>query len=355
MFAGEDLLWSEAREFSRAEAWIDLINLAAWKDRTMVESGVTVVLKRGDLLASERFLCQRWAWSRGRVQRFVSLLAAQSRVVVNRNHAAIHLGAIVSICNYDRFQLFQTGARSTIPTSDGPPTSHRQDQPRATDEPPTGPKRRNEKEMRRNEEAVVGGTRSAGADESPALLTFRCIKGKKSHGDTWDLTSAQLAEWEATYSDMDILGEARKARTWADAKGLKTSDGMPAFLVSWFNRGQNGGRYLRRAAARLEDAARAAEDEAWNSLPDAIGEDADMLREIQRELKARLEHEDYLTWFRPLRFGGREGSVFILAAPNSRFLATLQESYGAVLASAGEAVGVQIEIQLPAPAVGGVP
>jgi hypothetical protein len=74
-------------------------------------------------------------------------------------------------------------------------------------------------------------------DDSPALLTFETTGKVKS----WDLTEAQLAGWQADYPGLDLLSECRQARAWAMANGKKTAQGMPAYLVGWFNRSVRGG------------------------------------------------------------------------------------------------------------------
>jgi hypothetical protein len=74
----------------------------------------------------------------------------------------------------------------------------------------------------------------------PAVLTFPC-HGSPEH---WDLMQSQIDEWAKLYPTVDVLAESRKALAWAKANGLKTSKGMPKFLVGWFGRtnDRSGGR-----------------------------------------------------------------------------------------------------------------
>lgn len=72
----------------------------------------------------------------------------------------------------------------------------------------------------------------------PSLLVFNTTgKGPK----TWELTTALVDEWTQAYPGLDIVAECRKAKAWAEANGLKTSKGMPAYLVNWFNRSVSRG------------------------------------------------------------------------------------------------------------------
>lgn len=111
----DDPFWDERRQFSRAEAWIDLIQLASWRDRQQIVGATVVSLKRGELLASERFLSERWQWSRSKVRRFLDALVKMERIR-KTDHEADHLGCIVSICNYDIYQA--------NPEPNGPATDH---------------------------------------------------------------------------------------------------------------------------------------------------------------------------------------------------------------------------------------
>lgn len=73
----------------------------------------------------------------------------------------------------------------------------------------------------------------------PAVLVFPC-KGKAK---TWNLSKAQVAEWQKLYS-VDVLTEARLALAWAKAnpRKQKTARGMPSFLVTWLGKSQDNGR-----------------------------------------------------------------------------------------------------------------
>jgi hypothetical protein len=256
-FRPEDPFWGEPREFSRFEAWIDLIALAAWKPRTLLEKGLHVHLDRGQLLGSERFFEQRWGWSRGKVRRFLDLLASDAwrRIELKTDHSAAKLGAILTVVNYERYQASPASDEPLL----GPVTNHW----RTTDSTSDGPKRKKVEELKKNEKAVEDAPRPADADAPPpsTVLTFPCIPGKKSAGREWHLTREVLAEWQGTYPEMDVEAEARKALAYVKAGNSKTHDGMPAFLVRWFNRSQNGGRYVRRTNGGGVTSPRTAADE----------------------------------------------------------------------------------------------
>ena len=342
MFGGEDLFWSEPRLYSKAEAWIDLIALAGWRDRVKMVKDHAVSLKAGQLLASERFLCERWQWSRGKVRRFFELLAKLGRISLETDHEAAHVGAILSITNYSLYQASRTSDGTSFETTDEPLT----DQTRTTDGTTDGPKRKTEKKDKegvKNEEAggVATPPAPAGAPPDAALLTFRCIRGKKVQATAWNLTLDLLREWEDTYPDMDILAEAKKAKTWVDSHNLKTFDGMRAFLVGWFNRGQNSGRYERR---KVDAKVAPSPVDCWSAFIAEQEENPPVGREILREIKldvrSRMDREEYGTWVAPLRIWEVSGKSVALAVPNDRFMNTLQESFRNQFSATAQELGL---------------
>jgi len=70
------------------------------------------------------------------------------------------------------------------------------------------------------------------------------------HPGSWVLTEGQVAEWQATFTTVNVLNECRYAKAWIEANTTrrKTVRGMPSFLVRWLQRatdqrqGEGGGR-----------------------------------------------------------------------------------------------------------------
>ena len=54
--------WKEKRRFTKAEAMIDLMKEATFKQRTVQCGGYEIVLNPGELVASKRFFAKRWDW-----------------------------------------------------------------------------------------------------------------------------------------------------------------------------------------------------------------------------------------------------------------------------------------------------
>ena len=117
-------LWQEERSLSRFEAWVDLLQTAAWKDHERRIRGRVVTIPRGSLVASERFLMRRWGWgSVGKVRRFLDALVSDGRIERDTKTEQI------TITNYDTYQGTRSSdgaAAEQSRSSDGAVTEQRE-------------------------------------------------------------------------------------------------------------------------------------------------------------------------------------------------------------------------------------
>lgn len=102
--------------FTKAQAWIDLIMLANYKDAVIFVKGKDIQLKRGQLCWSEAGLSVRWKWGRPRVDKFLSYLQKVGQIVLQKSN----LTSCITIINYDRYQGDDTaddtgGITSVVP------------------------------------------------------------------------------------------------------------------------------------------------------------------------------------------------------------------------------------------------
>ncbi len=97
VFDGYDDYWPNDRPFSPFEAWLDVIQMAAWKP--VLVNGVR--LERGQVLVSVRFLSQRWKWEQTRVHRWLKHAKKCERLVQRSTQQA---GTVYSLVNYDLYQ-----------------------------------------------------------------------------------------------------------------------------------------------------------------------------------------------------------------------------------------------------------
>jgi hypothetical protein len=82
-------------------------------------------------------------------------------------------------------------------------------------------------------------------DDSPVLLVFPCLPGKKKNPNKWPMTRAFLDEQAPLFPGFDLLADAREALSYylTHPGKRKTYEGMPAALNAWWRKtiaGQRG-------------------------------------------------------------------------------------------------------------------
>lgn len=86
--------------FTEREAWIWLIEEAAWKPKTVRIGDGLFSLKRGELVHACRYMAKAWRWHHLRVWRFLQRLEKCSMIETLAERDATH----ITICNYDKYQ-----------------------------------------------------------------------------------------------------------------------------------------------------------------------------------------------------------------------------------------------------------
>lgn len=97
-FLGSPFWLSE--EFTKPQAWIDLIGLANYADKTKYYKGAFQKVKRGQIVTSQQALANRWKWSRHRVSDFLRTLEAAEMVTTERTTN----GTLLTVVNYGFYQ-----------------------------------------------------------------------------------------------------------------------------------------------------------------------------------------------------------------------------------------------------------
>lgn len=97
-------LWN-SEPFTKGQAWVDLFGKANHSDGGFEVKGQWVDIKRGQTGRSIQTLAEDWKWSRNKVKRFLKRLEDERMIERVRDHNVDHLTSIITICNYDKFQL----------------------------------------------------------------------------------------------------------------------------------------------------------------------------------------------------------------------------------------------------------
>ena len=101
----EHPLWREQREFSCAEAWIDLLRLARFEANStkILIKGKMVEVHRGEYPASLRHLAKLWGWSKNRVDNFINMLISEG--MIDKRTADGTNQTVITICKYGEYNF----------------------------------------------------------------------------------------------------------------------------------------------------------------------------------------------------------------------------------------------------------
>lgn len=109
--------------FTRMQAWIDMLILAAHDENFFYVRGNRVNINKGEIGYSQENLAKRWKWSRGRVSRFIKQLETDGMIVQQKSKII----TTISIANYHTYQHGGTTDDTTNSTTDGRQTVQQTD------------------------------------------------------------------------------------------------------------------------------------------------------------------------------------------------------------------------------------
>lgn len=110
-------LWL-AEEFTRGQAWVDLIMLASYRPSHVRIRGVRIEVQRGQYVTALRYLAERWRWSKGKVERFLRELETDKQIGTQKNNVS----TVITITNYNEYQGNGYADRDTDGTQTGQQT-----------------------------------------------------------------------------------------------------------------------------------------------------------------------------------------------------------------------------------------
>ena len=95
--------------FTKWQAWCDLILSACYEPGDMFVRGIKVKMKVGCVYKGAIELAERWKWSRGKVERFITYLAEEKRIVLQKSKVI----SSISIIGFDRYMAEDTEGGDT--------------------------------------------------------------------------------------------------------------------------------------------------------------------------------------------------------------------------------------------------
>jgi len=238
----------------RFRAWFWLVANACWKPTRTRIKGDTVELQRGELSFSQRFLADKWGWSKSRVDRFIAdlrdegMIETRSKIGADCGATAGHKAgqgqSIISICNYDEYQDIGLPQRGNDTPESGATTGASAGQQRGKEEQGNN---NTEEEERAREPEIPTSPTLLPADFEPRL-------GPR--------TKAMVERWPDGMFDRQVIAFEAHARTNA-----RTQLDWQAALQTWLTKAD------KRLEQELRDEQRRSHEAGTgNTMLDAVVE-----------------------------------------------------------------------------------
>jgi len=94
-------MWTQ-KPFDEAHAWLDLLLLAQYEERTVREAdGQLQVWKPGEVRHSKNMLADRWGWTRYKIDSTLKRWENESRIAYRGRRAK---GSVITILGWDKYQ-----------------------------------------------------------------------------------------------------------------------------------------------------------------------------------------------------------------------------------------------------------
>lgn len=200
-------LWSEQRTFSKAEAFLDLLQIAAFAPTKRIVREKLIPIGQGELIASTRFLATRWGWGKDKVAKFLDMLECDHMTRRETRQGE----TVIILSNYGKY----TSAPNSQPDT-------------GTDRGQTVTRQRPDK----LEEGKEGKEPSA---ETPAIAW--------SSADGWSgITAKDKEEWAKAYPACDLDRQMESMSQWLKSNPSKAKKKLwRKFLTNWLSRSQERG------------------------------------------------------------------------------------------------------------------
>ena len=206
-------LWAESRTLSKFEAWLDLLQLAAHSPTKRIIRGHVIEIGRGEIIASLRYLGERWNWKKDKVASFLGLIEQDQMI----RRSTRQTETVVTVCNYDRYNN----------TPDTEPDSKPDTRP--TDARHAPDKDKNDK----NEKNTSGGV---GKPPSPPEISW-----SRDHGFQ-AITESDMMAWGQAFPAVNIHRNLAAAGEWLKANPTKAKkSNWRRFITNWLARAQERG------------------------------------------------------------------------------------------------------------------
>jgi hypothetical protein len=219
--------------FSRRDAFVWLIEEAAFRERSVAMPKADIVLARGQLAHSLRFMGKAWKWEETKVRRFLASLSAAK--IIDAQTAAGQ--TLITICNYDKYQVAQA---DTAAAPAAAPPQHRRG---------TAANKKEGKEF-----TVPKGTGGEPPVDVVKLLFDEGTALLVSKGAKPSAARSMIGKWKNAHSPAAVLDAVREA---GDRQIEQPIEWIGPYLTRQAAGGQHGAgetaqEFIARQAAQME-------------------------------------------------------------------------------------------------------
>ena len=106
----DNWLWKDEREFSRLEAWLDILLNVNHTPKKVLIKNTLIEVGRGESLRSLDTWGKRWNWNKSRVRRFFNLLQKDSMIVTKN----VRVTTLLTVCKYDSYQTIGNASETQM-------------------------------------------------------------------------------------------------------------------------------------------------------------------------------------------------------------------------------------------------
>jgi hypothetical protein len=106
----DNWLWKDEREFSRLEAWLDILLNVNHSPKKVLIKNTLIEVGRGESLRSLDTWGKRWNWNKSRVRRFFNLLQKDSMIVTKN----VRVTTLLTVCKYDSYQTIGNASETQM-------------------------------------------------------------------------------------------------------------------------------------------------------------------------------------------------------------------------------------------------
>jgi hypothetical protein len=231
----DDAIFGNA-PYSLRDAWAWLVDHAAYRDTVVHMASKAVVLRRGQVCGSLRYLAAQWRWSVGAVQRFLKKFAAANRLAATAENGQ----TIITIRGYDDSQKLARRRASADSPADTPPARATPQislpfaaSPGAADTAADSIRKKENEDPERETDGISPAARAHEAPAVPADPVYRLLQQLPKRGG-WRAENcrAVLEHWRERIGAAAVAAIVRRLHAQhADERHQLTADDVSRLFV----------------------------------------------------------------------------------------------------------------------------